>query len=155
MLARPFSFNLMKGLQRIGGKADGERGRSTRKLRLPKTAPPASAWWSLCSRDFQSQELPPHPTPPHLPPPPASLPFPKPNSLTSLCWDKFLESWDLTRSQTLSPEKSVRHLGFWGCWRHCHWGRRIKRSEAGGQEPALVHPWPQSELRLRGPVHRG
>jgi hypothetical protein len=97
-----------------------------------------------------------HPTPPHPTcPPPASLPFPKPNSLTSLCWDKFLESWDLTRSQTLSPEKSVRHLGFWGCWRHCHWGRRIKRSEAGGQEPALVHPWPQSELRLRGPVHRG
>lgn len=24
MLARPFSFNLMKGLQRMGGKADGE-----------------------------------------------------------------------------------------------------------------------------------
>lgn len=52
MLARPFSFNLMKGLQGMRGKADGERQVHQRPELVHGGSP------SLCPAVFVFQRLP-------------------------------------------------------------------------------------------------
>lgn len=115
MLARPFSFNLTKGLwermpgpqsptetpgplRALGQTAEQARCRATlqpgcsRKLLESRAAQSQLGWWAARSRPQTAAAVCPCP-------------------LTSLCWGRFLESWGWRRFQTLSPEKNVRRPG--------------------------------------------
>lgn len=124
MLARPFSFNFIKGLQGTGrptlvtrGQRAGQASHAEIELAHQQLPTPLLVGFGAPESSQSKRSLGQR----HISGLQVAKASPSPTlTLTFPCWDRFLESWDWMRSQTLSPEKSVRHPGSWDCWMHCH-----------------------------------